>query len=244
MKSKPFLKEISAFSRLYRLVVSNLRYLLFEKGFHSDKIFQSLVKEIVLSLPITSFIETGTYLGASTKYVASIKPDLPIFSCEIQKKFFIVSKIRLRKFKNIRLYLGSSPIFLQELINSNFLGNLPLFFLDAHWYDYWPLEDEIKIITSSIAKAIIIIDDFEVPGRPEFNFDIYNSKICGFDLIEQTMDKKNSYKALLPFYSDKDAFLEKNSLTLTGYIVIFQNLEKEFELIRERFSDKYFTKAL
>lgn len=246
MNLKIFLKKIPGFSNFYfRLIntrlIAIIQYFISKEGFHGDKVLQNFVKKIFSSFPITSFIETGTFLGNSTRYVADLRPKMPVLSCEVKKDFFMISEKRLKKYKNVKLYFGSSPNFLREVLNSKDLGGLPCFFLDAHWYDYWPLEDEIEIITSFCDKAIIIIDDFEIPGKPEFNFNTSNQKICGFDLIESKMNKKNSYQALMPAYSQKDAFLKEKS-SLTGYIIIFQNLGKEFKLIANYFPDKYFSK--
>ena len=209
-------------------------------AFHNDVIFQNTIKEIILSFPISSFIETGTYSGGSTGYIARLKRDIPIFGCEINEKFFKQSKKRLKEFKNVKIIKHSSQKFLKDLIKSRSLGSLPLFFLDAHWQNYWPLEDEISIITSSLGRAIIIIDDFEVPDRPEFKFDKYNDKACGLDLIKPKMDKKNLYYSLFPSYSRKQAFPNSRFFSLRGYIIIFQNLKEEFELIADSFSQKYF----
>lgn len=193
-------------------------------------------------------METGTYLGDSTEYVAKRRKDLPIFGCEINEDFFNRSQKRLRKFKNVKLYLSSSPEFLRELAKSSPLGNLPLFFLDAHWYDFWPLENEVGIITTFFDKAIIIIDDFKVPGKSEFSFtrSETDNRICDLELIKPKMNKKNIYRAIFPSYFLKEAFpipIRRPSL-LIGHIVIFQKLEKEFELIANLFTDKYFKKEI
>jgi hypothetical protein len=47
---------------------------------------------------------------------------------------------------------------------------MPLFYLDAHWYDYWPLQDEVKTI-SKLSQFVILADDFKVPGKPQFEND-------------------------------------------------------------------------
>lgn len=57
-------------------------------------------------------------------------------------------------------------------MENNVVGKLPLLFLDAHLYDYWPLEDEIHVMSFSCPNAIVIIDDFEVLGRLEFGYSI------------------------------------------------------------------------
>lgn len=214
-------------------------------GFHGDKVFQRLVEEIISSLLITSFVETGTYMGDSTAYVASRWNNLQIFSCEINDDFFALSKHRLKRFRNVELSLASSEEFIMNLVENKRLGNLPLFFLDAHWHDYWPLVDEIAAISSSRSTAIVIVDDFEVPGRPEFSYcvgggsesfsgrTVIDQRVCGLDLIKPKMIRSNTYNALFPSYTRENAF-PGGTGTLTGHIVIFQNLKDGFELFKRR----------
>ena len=56
----------------------------------------------------------------------------------------------------------------------NGLSGLTVFFyLDAHWNDDLPLADEIDIIFSRCPWAVVMIDDFEVPSDPGYQFDDY-----------------------------------------------------------------------
>jgi hypothetical protein len=49
------------------------------------------------------------------------------------------------------------------------LRDSPLFFyLDAHWNEDLPLAEEIDLIFSRSPCAVVMIDDFEVPGDPGF----------------------------------------------------------------------------
>ena len=214
-------------------------------GFHGDILFQSLVDLIISLLPISSFIETGTYLGESTAYVSRRWRNLTIFTCEINDEFFSRARQRLKTFKNTKLSQTSSPEYIKQLVSSNCIGSLPLFFLDAHWYDYWPLQDEVKLISLSCPTAVVIIDDFEVPGRPEFKYDVggggskefsgkmvIDQKICSLALIKGALSEKNTYRALQPCYSVRDAFGKRRG-ELRGHIIIFQNLQEEFQSFKK-----------
>ncbi len=112
--------------------------------------------------------------------------DIDQYSYESAKKIFHSNP-------NIHLYHSSSEKFLTSLLNReidrNRVDHNYLFFLDAHWGEYWPLRDELKIICK-LRKYIIVIDDFMVPGKSNpsfpngfFGFDIYKGQILNWSYI-------------------------------------------------------------
>jgi predicted O-methyltransferase YrrM len=171
MKIKELLRKIPGPINLYGILRNNFLFDPKRRGFHGDRIYQGIIEQIISSLPVTSFIETGTYVGNSTAYVAAKNETLPVLSCENDKRFYRKSVKRLKKFKNVKIYLKSSEQFIEQILGESQIGNLPFFFLDAHWYKYWPLEDEIRLISKSAISTIIIIDDFKVPQQSHFSFD-------------------------------------------------------------------------
>jgi hypothetical protein len=114
-----------------------------------------------------------------------------------------------------------------ELIKRKGLGSCPLLFLDAHWYDYWPLPDELDIIASHLDKAVFIIHDFQVPGRPDFKFDCYDTT-CNLDLLRRHVRPDERYDILFPSYHLTDAFPLTHAGDLFGYVAVFQNLVDAF----------------
>ncbi len=48
-----------------------------------------------------------------------------------------------------------------------------MFYLDAHWEAHLPLAEEIDVIARHCADPLILVDDFEVPGDPDYTFDDY-----------------------------------------------------------------------
>ncbi|MFX0063170.1 MAG: hypothetical protein ACFFC7_13415 [Candidatus Hermodarchaeota archaeon] len=207
--------------------------------FHLDPKFQNLILELI-NLPCSDFVETGTFLGASTSFVAQRARSLKIFTCEINKDLYRIAKNKLESYKNVNICHCSSEKYILRLLKQKKLGNLPLFFLDAHWGSYWPLLDELKLIIESRISAIILIDDFKVPGRPDFHFDRYSNKICGFETIKHLLISKNTYRILFPSYRKNNIFVNSNSLKKNwiyrlrlaghlGYVVLFQNADDWFE---------------
>ena len=141
---KGLIRKVPLAARLYGAVMQpQVTY----SGFANDRMLQRMIDELNKQFPVSCFVETGSYLADTTCFMADKYPRLKILSCELNDKFYNQSRERLTGFKNVQLYQQNSPDFIKEIINSGKLGACPLFFLDAHWYDYWPLESEIELIT-------------------------------------------------------------------------------------------------
>jgi len=208
---------------------------------HGDPILKAVFEIIGRELKVTSIIETGTYVGLSTSLMATMFPGIKIYTCEINELNYQRARKNLKKFLNVNLYREISPKFLKWLIDSQQIGNRPFFFLDAHWLDEWPLEEEIKIISNNLISAVIIIDDFKIPGDDRFKYDKYGTKECSIDLIIPKLNKKNNYNILFPHYG-REIFNDKiYHPQLSGYAIIFQNCEHDFKRIYKlHFIKKYF----
>jgi len=215
-------------------------------AFHGDRVYQSLISELIESVPISLFVETGTFLGNSTGFVASRHPNLLVWSCEVNPEFFARAKRRLRRLRNVSLYLMSSEEFTKMVLSQCLVEGVPLFFLDSHWYDYWPLQDEIAAIYYSGIPCVTVIDDFQVPDRTEFGFEVETTidgqdQICNMDMISGVMDRRNHYHIAFPTYSRYDAFSAAGRGQLRGHVVIFQNLQHVFDrLSASLFMQKYY----
>lgn len=243
-KIYPYLKKTGI--RKAYLVVQDLhgRYdLTFGKKIilHGDLILREAFRLIGKKAEISSFIETGTSLGYTTKFLAENFPDANIYSCEIAKPVFLKAKKNLQKFKNIKLYPAGSIDFLKYLLKEN-LGYRPLFFLDAHGVGKCPLDEEIRIISKNLKSAVMIIDDFKVDNE-SFEFDSYEDGEVSLKRVILNINKKKKYNVLFPNYDEKQAFRKQvNHKNLRGYAIIFQNMEKEFKnILKEDFIKKYFS---
>jgi len=214
------------------------------QGFHGDPFLRYLVFKSSELLDITACVETGSFKGDTALFLAKVFPSVFRYSIELNNEYYRESSWRLRSYKKSKIIKGSSPNVIRKLIDSSKLGKLPLFFLDAHWYKYWPLQDELKEV-SKLDKAVIIIDDFQVEGRPEYGFDSYGhgdeSIPNNFDFISKYLTAKKYY-FLLPRYQSEEAFPEDKS-ALRGYVLIFQNLNEEdwlritnLEIVKTRYT--------
>lgn len=209
-------------------------------AFHSDQILRRLIIELINEFKPTTLVETGTFKANTTLFLSRLTGGkIPIYTCEISRIYFWESRWRLRGQSSVTLKRSSSPIFIKKLARDKVLDGLPLFFLDAHGgSDYLPLLDELREL-SLLGKAIIIIDDFLVPGRSEFAFDFCSydtGKIrpLDFSLIKPVLNPGHQYNFLYPNYTVEESLVPIKQERLTGYIVIFVGLKDGFEIWRQK----------
>ena len=125
-----------------------------------------------------AIFETGTFLGDTLVYLADRYQDMPVYSCEISKEYFLFSKQRVSVFSNVEISNECTTSMLSKHANKY---RFPFFYLDAHWQDYWPLLDELNLIE----RGVICIDDFDI-GNSRFGYDSYNNSKCNEDILRVT----------------------------------------------------------
>src|SRR3989339_519978 len=195
-------------------------YLDRKNSFHGDEMLMLIIKEI-FSLNITSFVETGTFLGAST-YFACTNFSGPVFSFEKVEEIYEQAKGNLSETK-AQLFLEDSAHGLAKYVEQ--FGIFPFFYLDAHykWAEHSPLPGELELITK-LEKSIIIIDDFKVPGTQDYRYDTifdfsrnprsYSSKDLDFEYVNKYLDRSKTYNFFVPDYPDS-AYKKYN-----GYLIV------------------------
>ncbi len=198
-------------------------------AFHGDPQYQGMVDELLGSLQVTDFVETGSFLGRSTAFVAQRWPGVQVHSTEINAGFFQTAQRRLGEMPNVHLHHCHSVQFITDLIQSGRLGELPVFFLDAHWEEDWPLPRELELIRQGCERAIIIIDDFRVPTQSQFSYDDYGAdKVCAFEAAIPHLARSTVAANLLPRYPRSEV---PNHGNVVGHVVLFQNCEQAFRSI-------------
>ncbi len=130
---------------------------------------------------VDAIIETGSNVGDTTEYLARAYPHLAVFSCEIVRKYQGIVARRTQSLHNVDARLCDSRELIAD-VKDQFAS--PLYYLDAHWYDDWPLQDEINLIDS----GVVCIDDFDI-GDPRFGFDEYEGLRCGPEILQPFADK-------------------------------------------------------
>jgi predicted O-methyltransferase YrrM len=132
----------------------------------------ALAKQIIKDCRIARIIETGTFYGTTTEFFAAF--GLPVVTVELNPAHAAKSRERLKSLKNVRLLEMDSISALRELVHDRDDRSAPtLFYLDAHWEQHLPLRAEAELAVSNFPNAVLMIDDFKVPGDPGYSFDDY-----------------------------------------------------------------------
>ena len=160
----------------------------------------------------TIAIETGTYYGTSTTFLSRLVSG-DTYSIEANQKYFDYSKGRLEHEKGrIHLLYGDSSTEMPRI-----LGAIPpsqnriLAYLDAHWYENVPTQQEIESFVNWGGEWMAIIDDFEIPSDRGYKYDKYEKVTVGLDLIPKG-------KNLEVWVSGLDSEYETGAKRGTGYV--------------------------
>jgi len=135
-------------------------------------------------------IETGTFLGSSTPYLATMV-EKEMYTIEIDQKTFSLAEERFQKNnhqKNINLVLGDSVLQIEKILSSlNPKTDRVLAYLDAHWYDAIPTTKEIESLISWGGSWVAIIDDFKIETDPGYRFDSYGDVEIGKEILPNNL---------------------------------------------------------
>lgn len=135
-----------------------------------------LVAELIHKLQPSAIVETGTYLGTSTDWLAAFQ--IPIYTCEANVANFGFSRARMFGMPMVNMTLADSRTAIRQFLAGPLADKKKetlLFYLDAHWNDDLPLADEVTLIFDTCPNAVVLIDDFEVPGDGGYGYDDYGS---------------------------------------------------------------------
>lgn len=148
--------------------------------FNGQAFRQEIFNDLTKKLKFEGIVETGTFRGITTAYMAE-HSTAKIFSVESEPRFFHYAKLNLRRYKNVTVKNADSRAFLEGLITDASVPKRRVFFyLDAHWNEDLPLYEEVKLIDKNWNEVVIMIDDFEVPDDSDYKFDDYGNgkKLC------------------------------------------------------------------
>lgn len=172
-----------------------------ELGFHGDLHYRALADSVLEQSEF--FIETGSFMGDTTFYVGSKFPNVSVVSCEPDTDRFNQALNATTSLENVKIHNLTSQELIELLSqqNSHWYSKLGCFFLDAHGYGFeWPLKQEIAFISECFERSFILIDDFLVPGYPNFGYDIFDPHVCSHDYIVDSFAKTKSWRLFYPKY--------------------------------------------
>lgn len=130
-----------------------------------------LVDDLVRAYSCDVVAETGCFLGDTSTYLARRYPELPVYACDNDAACANFTTHRVADCPNASIVCADSPSVVAA-VGARY--DRPMFYLDAHWSQEWPLGHELAAITRGIA----VIHDFDI-GHPRFSFDTYNGMACG-----------------------------------------------------------------
>jgi hypothetical protein len=134
-------------------------------AFNSDSVVLDTVLNLVDTFGVTHIVETGTYLAWTTKVLAYRLPNVNISTIEQNTEWCNASKDTLKDYSNVTVHTGHSPDVLSNIL-PYLQKETVLFYLDAHFTNNFPLNDEIIVISKTFKdNCCIVIDDFKVPNK-------------------------------------------------------------------------------
>lgn len=173
--------------------------------FH-DRIAEAKFASLQKEFGFNTCIETGTHLGHGAMHASLYCKQ--VITIEIVNEFRLQAmqawlKARFQPTqmfpescwqyysRSITSYHGDSSSLLKELLHSAW-ENVPVcFYLDAHWHEYWPLQDELSVIAEKHPRnCVIIIHDFKVPGK-DFLYDSYGGQDLDYDYVKDALARIN-----------------------------------------------------
>ena len=157
----------------------------------------------------TIWVETGTYLGQTTKFLA--KKSKKIITIEPQLQLFKNAKKKLSRFKNVDVILGTSEDVFPGLLPK--LNGEVNFWLDGHYSEgitylgkrETPIIEELSNIADNLenfSSIIIFVDDVRCFGLEENEMNGYPSIMI---LVEWAEKNKFSW------YIEHDIFVAKKT---------------------------------
>jgi len=160
--------------------------------FNGQTFRQQIFVELIKKIDFSAIAETGTFRGTTTEYLHA-SSRLPVYTVELQPRFYWYAKTRFCTERNIMLFHGDRRSFLRHLAKLPTLTQKKVFFyLDAHWGDDLPLKEEVQFVFENFPKAVVMVDDFNVPGDEGYGYDDYgNGKVLSLDYLNPVIHKLN-----------------------------------------------------
>jgi len=196
---------------------------------------QRLYEAIVSRVAPVAIIETGTFRGTTTEFMA--ETGLPIYSVEGLARNYGFARARLLRKRNVHLYQGDSREVLRNLFAGklrNLRGRTVFAYLDAHWNADLPLREELEIIFDHCPAAVVMIDDFQVPDDTGYRYDDYGpGKSLSPAYIEPTLSEYD-LEAYYPSIRSSEETGAKRGCVVLGSKHIHGRSLHELQMLRRQ----------
>jgi hypothetical protein len=161
---------------------------------------ERLVLSLRDALGARSFIETGTFRGATAEWAS--RHFAVVHSIELSEALYRAASERLGTIANLHLHLGDTRSLLPGLITA--LDAPAVLWLDAHWSggktsgerDQCPLLDELDIADAATQPIAVLVDDarlfLSAPPAP-LNLDDWPDMT---DIVEKLSNGRERYVAV------------------------------------------------
>jgi len=164
-------------------------------------------------------IETGTYLGSSTPYLAAMVSEA-MHTIEIDPATGALANERFKKNHSeskIYLRMGDSVAEIVKILEKvDPLSKKVIAYLDAHWYEAVPTTQEIQALINWGGSWIAIIDDFKVDLDPVYKYDVYGKIVIGPTILPTTSE-------ISLYVTNQPAMNETGRRKGTGYVCMVKD---------------------
>lgn len=179
-------------------------------GFNGQLVRAKYLQWLFERLGCTSFLETGTYLGA-TSLLASEILHTRVLTVELGRAYWLARlRAALCAVRSVRFERGDSRTALARWMRVGAIGARPMVYLDAHWYADHPLRDELSIVLAR-GSAVVVIDDFRVPGDDGYGYDQDSTFTLDLNAIEDFLPAERTSILFPSVPSDMETGLRRGT---------------------------------
>lgn len=154
------------------------------EAFNGDTFIQNEFIKLKNQFNITTALELGTCLGSTAIWLS--KNFENVITIEINEQYANVASERLHESDcaNTTLYISSTT----DALPSIDLKDDTIIFIDSHWLEVCPMQEELEIIASKGIKPVIAIHDFYVPNEPTLGYDTIHGQKFDYEWIKSRLD--------------------------------------------------------
>jgi predicted O-methyltransferase YrrM len=140
--------------------------------FNGQEARKQIVTEVAAVIQPAAVIETGSTRGTTTAFLRDL--GAPVYTVELNAQLYFYVRRRFRRDERVEVAHGDSREYLEKLAHRSDVPKVrTLFYLDAHWGDDLPVQEELEMILTVWRESVVMVDDFEVPDDPAYGFDDY-----------------------------------------------------------------------